>query len=77
MTSLEQTILREIETLPETRRADVLAFVRFLKLSIPSEQKEREERFSKALKTIRTRARKLNITQKDIDAEILATREGR
>ncbi len=77
MTSLEQTILREIATLPETRRADVLAFVRFLKLSIPNEQKERDERFDKALKSIRTRAKKLNITQKDIDAEILAMREGR
>jgi hypothetical protein len=77
MTRLEQTIIREIATLPETRRADVLAFVRFLKLSIPSEQKEREERFDKALKSIRTRARKLNITQEDIDAEIRAVRAGR
>ena len=50
MTRLEQTILREIAALPETRRADVLAFVRFLKLSIPSEQKESEEGFDKALK---------------------------
>ena len=77
MTRLEQTIIREIATLPETRRADVLAFVRFLKLSIPSEQIAREERFDKALKSIRTRAKKLNITQEDIDAEIRAMRAGR
>ena len=77
MTRLEQTILEEIATLPETRRADVLAFVRFLKLSIPSEQKAREERFDKALKSIRTRAKRMNITQKDIDSEIRAVRTGR
>jgi hypothetical protein len=77
MTGLERTIIRELATLPETRRADVLAFVRFLKLSIPGEQKEREERFDRALKSIRARARKLNITPEDIDAEIRAVREGR
>lgn len=76
MTNLERTILQELATLPEARRADVLAFVRFLKLSIPREQKEREERFSKALRTMRARTRKLNITQEDIDAEIRAVREG-
>jgi len=35
MTSFEQTLLREIATLPESRQADVLAFVRFLKVSLP------------------------------------------
>jgi hypothetical protein len=77
MTNLEQTIMREIATLPEARRPDVLAFVRFLKLSIPDEQDELEKRFDKALKSIRARAKKLNITQEDIDAEIRAVREGR
>ncbi len=77
MTNLEQTIMREIATLPEARRPDVLAFVRFLKLSIPDEQDELEKRFDKTLKSIRARAKKLNITQEDIDAEIRAVREGR
>jgi hypothetical protein len=77
MTDLERTIIREIATLPETCRADVLAFIRFLKLSIPSEQKEIEERFDKALTSIRARAKEMNITQEDIDAEIRAVREGK
>jgi len=75
MTNFEQTLLQEVATLPESRRADVLAFVRYLKLSIPGEELEIEKRFDKALKSIRARAKKLNITQEDIEAEILAVRE--
>ncbi len=77
MTNMEQTILLEISTLPERRLADVLAFVRYLKLSIPTEEKDLEERFDKALKSIRTRAEKMNITDEDIEAEIRAVREGK
>ncbi len=51
--TIEQTIMLELSTLPETRRADVLAFIRYLKLSIPTDQKELEERFDKALQSIR------------------------
>jgi hypothetical protein len=77
MTNFEQTLLREIAALPKSRRADVLAFVRYLKLSIPDEELEIEKRFDKALKSIRARAKKLNITQEDIEAEIRAVREER
>ena len=77
MTNLEQTIIREISTLPETRLPDVLAFIRYLKLSIPTDQKEIEGRFDKALKSIRARAKEMNITDEDIEAEIRAIREGR
>ena len=77
MTDLEQTIMLEISTLPETRRADVLAFIRYLKLSIPSDQKQLEERFDKALQSIRARAKEMNITEADIEAEIRAVREGK
>lgn len=77
MTELEQTIMTEISTLPETRLPDVLAFIRYLKLSIPKEQKEIEERFDEALKFIRARAQEMNITDKDIEAEIRAMREGK
>ena len=77
MTNLEQTIMSEISTLPETRLPDVLAFIRYLKLSIPSDQKELEERFDKALKSIRARAKEMNITEEDIEAEIRAVREGK
>jgi hypothetical protein len=74
VTDFEQTLLQEISTLPESRQADVLAFVRYLKLSIPSEELEIDKRFEKSLKSIRARAKKLNITQEDIDAEIRAAR---
>jgi hypothetical protein len=77
MTDLEQTIMLELSTLPETRRADVLAFIRYLKLSIPTDQKELEERFDKALQSIRVRAKEMNITDEDIENEIRAVREGK
>ena len=77
MTELEQTIMAEISTLPETRLPDVLAFIRYLKLSIPNEQKELDEKFEEALKSIRARAREMNISEEDIEAEIRAVREGK
>ena len=77
MTDLERTIITELSTLPETRLPDVLAFIRYLKLSIPKEQKELEEQFDEALKSIRARAKEMNITDEDIEAEIRAVREGR
>lgn len=77
MTNLEQTIMLEISTLPENRYADVLAFIRYLKLSIPTEEKEMEERFDKALKSIRARSKEMNITDEDIEVEIRAVRDGK
>jgi hypothetical protein len=74
MTDFEQALLKEIATLPEARRADVLAFVRFLKLSIPDEELEIEKRFNKSLESIRARSMKFIITQEDIEAEISALR---
>lgn len=75
MTNFEQTLLLEVASLPHSRRADVLAFVRYLKLSIPDEELELEKRFDKALKSIRARAKKYNITEEDIAAEVRAVRE--
>lgn len=76
MTTFEQTLLREVATLPEARQADVLAFVRFLKISLPNEEKVRDD-FKDALKDARATAEKYNITQEDIEAEIRAVREGK
>lgn len=76
MTTFEQTLLREISTLPESRQADVLAFVRFLKISLPDKEKIRSD-FKDALKDARETAKRLNITEADIEAEIRAVREGR
>ena len=74
MTSFEQTLLREVATLPKSKQENVLAYVRFLKLSIPSERVELEERFDRTLKSVRARAKKLKITEADIEAEIRAVR---
>ncbi|MFZ1043771.1 MAG: hypothetical protein WCA79_18665 [Anaerolineales bacterium] len=73
MTGFEQILLREIATLPESRQADVLAFIRFLKVSLPDKEKIRAD-FKEALKDTQETARRLNITQEDIDAEIRAVR---
>jgi len=76
MTDFEQTLLKEVATLPEARRADVLAFVRFLKISLPDEEKIRAD-FKEALEDARATALKYNITEEDINAEIRAVRDGK
>ena len=76
MTDFEQTLLKEVATLPESRQADVLAFVRFLKISMPNEEKIRAD-FKAALTDARETAKRLNITQDDIDSEIRAVRDGK
>ena len=76
MNTFEQILLREVATLSEERQADVLAFVRFLKISLPNEEKIRAE-FREALEDARATAEKYNITQEDIDAEIRAVRDGK
>lgn len=76
MTEFERTLLKEVATLPESRRADVLAFVRFLKISLPDEEKVRAE-FKEALEEARATAKQYNITEDDINAEIRAVREGK
>ena len=76
MTTFEQTLLREVATLPESRQADVLAFIRFLKISIKDDG-ELEREFDEAIKDARATALKYNITQADIDAEIRAVRDGK
>jgi len=76
MTKLEQAIMLEISTLPEYRLADVLTYVRFIKLGL-ADREEIEKRFDKSWKQVRARARKLKITQADIDTEIRAVRAAR
>ena len=76
MTRFEETLLREVAALPEAQQADVMAFVRFLKMSLSKEEKIRED-FKEALKDARTTAQKYNVTEEDIEAEIRAVREGK
>ncbi len=77
MTTLEQTIIREIATLPEIRKSSVLAYIRFLKLGLDASPEEIERRFDKSWARVRAKAKELNITQDDIDAEVRAAREGK
>ncbi len=76
MTTFEQTLLREVATLPEARQADVLAFVRFLKISLTDKEKIKAD-FKEALQDARETAQRLNITEEDIEAEIRAARENK
>ena len=76
MTNFEQMLLKEVATLPESRYADVLAFVRFLKISLRDDD-ALEREFDEAIKDARETALKYNITEDDINAEIRAVREGK
>ena len=76
MTSYEQTLLQEIAILPESRRADVLAFVRYLRLSL-MENAELETRYDAAVASVRETAARYAITEADIEEEIRAVREDR
>lgn len=76
MTSFEQTLLKEVTALPEARRADVLAFVRYLRLSLMDEV-ELERRYDAAVASIRDTAARYAITEEDIEAEVRAVRDER
>jgi len=76
MTNLEQTIMLEISTLEEPQLADVLKYIRFVKFGL-LDSKEIEKRFDESWERVRARAKELNITQEDIEAEIRAVREGK
>jgi hypothetical protein len=69
MTNFEQTLLREISSLPAARSADVLAFVRFLKLSLVGDDTAEQE-FDQAIRDARKTAKKYKITPDVIEAEI-------
>lgn len=74
MTDFEQTLLREVAALPQARRADVLAFVRYLRISLMDDD-ELEVRYDAALQSIRETAQRYNLTEQDIDEEIRAVRQ--
>lgn len=63
MTTFEQTLLREVATLPESRQADVLAFIRFLKISLPEKEKIKAD-FKEALKDAGETAKDLTSPKK-------------
>ena len=72
--SVKDALIREIETLPEQKQADVLTYVRFLKLGL-ADRDTLERDFAQALEQARALAAERQITPADIDAEIQAVRE--
>ena len=73
--TLKEILLREIETLPESRQENVLAYVRFLKVGL-AELQPTDEQFAGALNRARTIAAERGITEQDIETEINAARTG-
>ena len=73
--TIKEILLREIETLPEDRQVNVLAFVRFLKVGL-AETQPTEQQFADALARARAIATSRGITEQDIDAELRAARTG-
>jgi hypothetical protein len=74
--TINPTLINEIESLPENRQADVLAFVRFLKISLVDEQ-DLERAFIEALDRASALAEDRAITEQDINHEIEAVRSGK
>ncbi len=72
-TTLREAILREIENLPEPKQADVLAFIRFLKIGLADEQTI-EQRFTIALARARAIVQERGITEQDISEEVQTVR---
>lgn len=73
MTVFEQTLLREVAALPEARRADVLAFVRYLRITLMDEDAVNRQ-YDLAVQRIRETAEQYDITEDDVAAEISAVR---
>lgn len=75
MTSFEEILLKEVSGLPESRQLDVLTYIRYLKLSVPSQKLALERRFDNAVASIRARSGQLGITPEELEAEIQGVRE--
>ena len=71
--SLTDVIVRELAGLPEERHADVLAFVRFLKIGL-ADVETTAQQFDRALEEARKIAESQNITDEEIEDEIRAYR---
>lgn len=74
MTDFEELLLQEVAALPKSRRADVLAFVRYLRISLMDDD-ELERHYDSAIQKIQETAKFYNITTKDIETEIRAVRD--
>ena len=71
--TVKDVLLKEIESLPESQQAGVLAYVRFLKIGL-AEPPAVAARFADALADLRRQAGAQGITEAEIEAEIKAVR---
>jgi len=69
-----ETVIQELDEMPEIGMLEVLDFVRFLKARL--EQLSPEERFDRAWMVARRSATEHGITDLDIAAEVRAARQG-
>ena len=71
--SFTDVIIKELVGVPESRQADVLAFVRFLKIGL-ADAEATAEQFDRAVSQARKIAESQGITADDIEGEIRAYR---
>ncbi|MBI5348569.1 MAG: hypothetical protein HZB77_04515 [Chloroflexi bacterium] len=74
--TFKEAIFIEVDTLPEAKQADVLAFSRFVKIGLAGPEML-DKRFGDALVRARAIAAERQITEQDIEAEIKAARATR
>jgi hypothetical protein len=74
MTDFEKTLLDEVAALPKSRQADVLAFIRYLRIGL-MEEEELERQYDAAIAKVRQTAQLYEITEADIETEIRAVRD--
>jgi hypothetical protein len=74
-TKVRQTVISEIQSLPDDQLPGVLEYIRFLRIKLLSDQ-ELEDRFDVALASARAIAKREGITQEDVEREIEIVRSG-
>jgi len=73
MTDFEKILLQEVSALLPARRADVLAFARYLRISLMDDD-EIERRYDAAIQEVHETAQHYNIAEKEVEEEIRAVR---
>ena len=71
--SVKDELLKEIETLSESQQAQILAYVRFIRLGLGQPQSIKE-RFDKAVAEIRQDAAGRGLSEAEIEAETKSVR---
>jgi len=73
---VREAILRELDELPEARQAEVLAFLRYLRIGM-ADRTDVDRGFAEVLAVIRRTASERGLTERDVESEVEAGRSGR